>query len=169
MPTKEEQERGVEYYRTIKPTPTTYQHIAIVKKEGPRGGKTVGGPIHRIKRHHSVPGHTGHCLLGNDTPPDLRMLSVVEGQNTDGTITYSFPDKLDKHEVRKKIGYADIEGVNSYHCGNCGWAQDGMCELWNISIKSTACCSSWAKEAQDDDEEGSPDKDWIVKTKPLLG
>jgi len=48
MPTNQERKRKVLRYRTIKPTPTTYIHIAIVKKKGKRGGRTVAGKVHEL-------------------------------------------------------------------------------------------------------------------------
>jgi hypothetical protein len=41
---------GAIRYRTIVPKKGEYIHIAIVKKKGPRGGKTVAGPVRRVKR-----------------------------------------------------------------------------------------------------------------------
>lgn len=48
MPTSEERKRGgVLRYRTIKVKghPNEYIHIAVVRKKGPRGGKTVAGRV----------------------------------------------------------------------------------------------------------------------------
>ena len=36
--------------RTIKPTPDTYMHCAVVRKKGPRGGRTVCGPVKKVKK-----------------------------------------------------------------------------------------------------------------------
>jgi hypothetical protein len=51
MPTKKEKEQGgVVRYRTKKLPGGKYIHIAVTKKEGPRGGKTVAGPVHKKKK-----------------------------------------------------------------------------------------------------------------------
>jgi hypothetical protein len=39
---------GAVKYRTIK-TKTGYIRIAIVRRKGKRGGKTVAGPVHKTK------------------------------------------------------------------------------------------------------------------------
>ena len=49
MPTRDERDRGVRRYRTIKLPSGRYIHIAIVRKAGPHGGHTVAGPIHEKK------------------------------------------------------------------------------------------------------------------------
>jgi hypothetical protein len=36
--------------RTINPKPGKYIHVDIMSKEGPRGGRTVAGPVHTKKR-----------------------------------------------------------------------------------------------------------------------
>lgn len=47
MPTTRERKRGgVLRYRTIKPTSETYIHIAVVRKKGKRGGRTIAGKVH---------------------------------------------------------------------------------------------------------------------------
>jgi hypothetical protein len=49
MPEREIAERGgAVKYRTIR-TKTGYIRIAIVRKKGKRGGKTVAGPVHKRK------------------------------------------------------------------------------------------------------------------------
>ena len=51
MPTSEEKARGgVIRYRTKKLSGGKYIHIAVTRKEGPRGGKTVAGPVHKKKK-----------------------------------------------------------------------------------------------------------------------
>jgi hypothetical protein len=49
MPKAEEQQRGgVVRYRTIrvgKGRKKKIMHVAIVRKSGPRGGKTIAGPV----------------------------------------------------------------------------------------------------------------------------
>ena len=46
MPEKEIKRRGGAIrWRTIELPGGRYEHIAIVRKKGPRGGRTVGGPI----------------------------------------------------------------------------------------------------------------------------
>ncbi|MEM3439402.1 MAG: hypothetical protein QXQ76_00950 [Candidatus Bathyarchaeia archaeon] len=40
---------GVIRYRTIVPKPGRYIHIAVVRKPGPRGGRTIAGRVHRTK------------------------------------------------------------------------------------------------------------------------
>ena len=50
MPEKEIKKRGGAIrYRTIHPKghPEEYIHIAITRKKGKRGGRTVAGPIHK--------------------------------------------------------------------------------------------------------------------------
>jgi hypothetical protein len=50
MPTKEEKQRGgVVRYRTKKLSKNKYIHIAVVRKKGERGGKTVAGPVRTKK------------------------------------------------------------------------------------------------------------------------
>jgi hypothetical protein len=50
MPTKEEKRRGgVIRYRTKKLGKNKYVHIAVVRKKGKRGGKTIAGPIRQKK------------------------------------------------------------------------------------------------------------------------
>lgn len=50
MPTKEEKRRGgVIRYRTKKIGKKKYMHIAVVRKKGKRGGKTIAGPIRQKK------------------------------------------------------------------------------------------------------------------------
>jgi hypothetical protein len=50
MPTKEEKKRGgVVRYRTKELGHGKYIHIAVVRKKGKRGGKTVAGPVHKKK------------------------------------------------------------------------------------------------------------------------
>lgn len=53
MPTSEERRRGgAKRYRTIRVGTgknRRYVKVAIVPKEGPRGGHTVAGPAHRYK------------------------------------------------------------------------------------------------------------------------
>lgn len=51
MPRAEEEARGgVVRYRTKRLPGGKYIHIAIVRKRGPRGGRTVAGPVHQRKR-----------------------------------------------------------------------------------------------------------------------
>lgn len=50
MPIAEEKKRKVLYFRTIKVGKNKYRHIAIVKKAGKKGGHTIAGPIHIIKK-----------------------------------------------------------------------------------------------------------------------
>jgi len=51
MPRAEEKRRGGAIrYRTIKPKKGRYQHVAVVRKKGPRGGRTVAGPVHKTKK-----------------------------------------------------------------------------------------------------------------------
>jgi len=40
---------GAIRYRTKKLPGGRYVHIAITRNPGPRGGKTVAGPVHRLK------------------------------------------------------------------------------------------------------------------------
>jgi len=40
---------GAIRYRTIVPKPGTYIHVAVTKKPGPRGGRTVAGEVHYVK------------------------------------------------------------------------------------------------------------------------
>jgi len=40
---------GAIRYRTIKPKKGRYIHVAVVRKKGPRGGRTVAGPVHKMK------------------------------------------------------------------------------------------------------------------------
>jgi len=50
MPTSEEKRRGgVVRYRTKKVGKNEYIHIAVVRKKGKRGGKTIAGPVHKKK------------------------------------------------------------------------------------------------------------------------
>ena len=50
MPKAKERERGgVIRYRTIKPKPGRYIHVGVVRKPGPRGGRTVAGRVHKTK------------------------------------------------------------------------------------------------------------------------
>jgi hypothetical protein len=49
MPTKEERKRKVIRYRTKK-VKGGYIHIAVVKKKGKRGGKTIAGKVHKYKK-----------------------------------------------------------------------------------------------------------------------
>ncbi len=51
MPTsKEKAQGGVIRYRTKKLPGGKYIHIAVTRKEGPRGGRTVAGPVHKKKK-----------------------------------------------------------------------------------------------------------------------
>lgn len=51
MPKAEERRRGgVIRYRTIKPKKGRYIHVGVVRKPGPRGGRTVAGPVRKTKR-----------------------------------------------------------------------------------------------------------------------
>lgn len=51
MPKSKEKARGgVVRYRTIKPKPSRYMHVAVTRKKGPRGGRTVAGPVHKTKK-----------------------------------------------------------------------------------------------------------------------
>jgi hypothetical protein len=43
---------GAIRYRTIVPEPGKYIHIAITRKVGPQGGRTVAGPVRTVKRMH---------------------------------------------------------------------------------------------------------------------
>ena len=50
MPEKEIRERGGAIrWRTIELPGGKYEHLAIVRKAGPRGGRTVGGKVHKKK------------------------------------------------------------------------------------------------------------------------
>ncbi|MEM3424090.1 MAG: hypothetical protein QXE51_05945 [Nitrososphaeria archaeon] len=50
MPRSLEKKRGgVIRYRTIKLGKDKYAHIAVVRKKGPRGGRTIMGRIHKKK------------------------------------------------------------------------------------------------------------------------
>jgi len=40
---------GAVRYRTIKPKKGRYIHVAVTRKPGPRGGRTVAGPVHKTK------------------------------------------------------------------------------------------------------------------------
>jgi hypothetical protein len=52
MPKKKYKSRGgVLRYRTISLGHGDYAHIAIVRKRGPRGGRTIAGRIRHRKRH----------------------------------------------------------------------------------------------------------------------
>lgn len=42
---------GAIRYRTKKLPGGKYIHIAITRKKGPRGGRTVAGPVHDLKEH----------------------------------------------------------------------------------------------------------------------
>ena len=46
---KERKQGGVIRYRTIKPKPGRYIHVGVTRKEGPRGGRTVAGPVHKTR------------------------------------------------------------------------------------------------------------------------
>ena len=48
MPANEEKRRGVLRYRTIDLPNGKYIHIAIVKKPGVRGGRTIAGKVHTL-------------------------------------------------------------------------------------------------------------------------
>ena len=51
MPKKKVAKRGGSVRtRTIKPTKDTYMRCEVGKKTGPRGGKTVCGPVKRTKK-----------------------------------------------------------------------------------------------------------------------
>ena len=51
MPKAQENRRGgVIRYRTKKLAGGRYTHIAVVRKKGPRGGRTIAGPVHKKKR-----------------------------------------------------------------------------------------------------------------------
>jgi hypothetical protein len=50
MPRSLERARGgVIRYRTKK-VHGGFLHIAVVRKPGPRGGRTIAGPLHRLRR-----------------------------------------------------------------------------------------------------------------------
>lgn len=50
MPEREIRERGgAKRWRTVKLPDGRYVRVAIVKKEGPNGGHTVSGPVHKKK------------------------------------------------------------------------------------------------------------------------
>ena len=50
MPEKEIKERGgAMRWRTISLGGGKYKHVAVVRKEGERGGHTVAGPTHKKK------------------------------------------------------------------------------------------------------------------------
>lgn len=52
MPRAEERRRGgVIRHRTITPKKGRYIHVAVVRKPGPRGGRTVAGPAHKTRSH----------------------------------------------------------------------------------------------------------------------
>jgi len=36
--------------RTVKVSPTKYIHVGVVPEAGPKGGHTVSGPVHTIKK-----------------------------------------------------------------------------------------------------------------------
>ena len=56
MPEAEIRKRGGAIrYRTKKLPGGKYVHIAITRKKGPRGGRTVAGPVHTVKKS-SYPG-----------------------------------------------------------------------------------------------------------------
>jgi hypothetical protein len=46
---KVKKQGGAIRYRTIKLPDGSYIHVAITKKEGPRGGRTVAGEVHQPK------------------------------------------------------------------------------------------------------------------------
>ena len=51
MPKKEVRKRGGSIRtRTIKPTKDTYMRCDVVRKKGPRGGRTVCGPVKKVKK-----------------------------------------------------------------------------------------------------------------------
>lgn len=51
MPKSLERKRGgVLRWRTIDIGEGKYVHVAITRKKGPRGGRTIAGPIHKLKR-----------------------------------------------------------------------------------------------------------------------
>lgn len=51
MPKAEERRRGgVIRHRTKKLSPTKYLHIAVVRKAGKQGGRTVAGKVHTKKK-----------------------------------------------------------------------------------------------------------------------
>ena len=51
MPTAKEKKRGgVVRYRTKELPGGKYIHIAVTRKKGPRGGKTIAGPVHKKKK-----------------------------------------------------------------------------------------------------------------------
>ena len=43
---------GAIRYRTKKLPGGKYVHIAITRRKGPHGGKTVAGPVHKRKKQH---------------------------------------------------------------------------------------------------------------------
>jgi len=51
MPRAKKRGRGrVLRIRTIKPNKGTYIHIDVMSKKGPRGGRTIAGPVHHKKK-----------------------------------------------------------------------------------------------------------------------
>lgn len=52
MPEAEIRKRGgAQRYRTVPlPGGKGYVHVAVVPKEGPRGGRTIAGPVHKYKK-----------------------------------------------------------------------------------------------------------------------
>ncbi len=62
MPEAEIKKRGgASRFRTIHPKgrPDVYMHVAVTKKKGPRGGNTVAGEPHHMKKH-GGPAHGGY-------------------------------------------------------------------------------------------------------------
>ena len=50
MPKSKERKRGgVIRHRTIKPKSGRYIRVGVVRKPGPRGGRTVAGKVHKTK------------------------------------------------------------------------------------------------------------------------
>ena len=64
-------------------------------------------------------------------------------------MSYAFPGNLDNVALRKKIGYSEIKGVNSYSCGNCSKFKSGFCTKYGINVKKHACCSGWEPKLVD--------------------
>lgn len=51
MPEQEVRERGgAVRYRTVKLKNGKYIHVVVVRKKGPRGGRTVAGPVRTKKQ-----------------------------------------------------------------------------------------------------------------------
>lgn len=56
MPEAEIKKRGGAIRYRTKKLDGKYIHIAVTRKKGPRGGRTVAGPVHTVKGKSSYPG-----------------------------------------------------------------------------------------------------------------